>query len=93
VDARGTRDGLARGIWLRSLGWDEAPDGMWTGPVLTTRGGRYRPMPLDQAFDVAVKRSVIDGRFRVEIGDGRVRIALPWREVSLEDLGALDEAA
>jgi hypothetical protein len=50
-------------------------------------------MPLDQAFDVAVKRSVIDSRFRVEIRGGRVRIALPWREVASEDVGVIDEAA
>lgn len=77
----------ARAIWLRSLGWHEVPDGGWTGPVAATKGGRYRPMSLDHAFEVALKRCVIDKAFNVEVQDDRVRLALPWREVAYEDLG------
>jgi hypothetical protein len=70
-----------RGVWLRSLGWIETADGRWTGPVVSTRGGRYKPMSLEHAFDVAMKRCVVDHVFRVEIADGHARLASPWRVV------------
>jgi hypothetical protein len=72
-------------VWLRSLGWREVADGWWSGPVATTRGGRYNPMSLDHAFEVALKRCVIDGAFNVEIAAGGVRLATPWREVAPHD--------
>ena len=68
-----------RGTWLRSLGWCETADGRWTGQVIATKG-RYRPMSLDRAFEVALKRSVTDRQFVVEVDDTRVRLALPWRD-------------
>jgi hypothetical protein len=77
-----------RALWLRSLGWREVVDGWWTGPVPATRGGRYNPMSLDHAFEVAVNRSVIDGVFHVEIAAGGVRLASPWREVAPDDRAA-----
>jgi hypothetical protein len=82
-----------RAAWLRSLGWQEGPDGRWTAQVASSRFGRYAPMSLDHAFDVALKRSVIDKRFRIEIHDGRIRLALPWRELAPEDLDRPDETA
>jgi hypothetical protein len=69
-----------RAIWLRSLGWQETADGRWTGQVIATKG-RYRPMSIERAFEVALKRSVTDKKFIVEISDDRVRLALPWRDV------------
>jgi hypothetical protein len=80
----------SRAVWLRSLGWRETDDG-WTGPVPTTGGARYAPMSLDDAFDVAVARSVIDKAFRVEAAGGHVRLALPWRQVAPEDREQLEE--
>jgi hypothetical protein len=74
-----------RAVWLRSLGWRETGDGTWTGPVAATRGGRYKPMSLDHAFEVALKRSVIDNEFRVEAAGGHVRLASPWRQVAPEE--------
>jgi hypothetical protein len=69
-----------RATWLRSLGWRQAADGQWAGQVIATKG-RYRPMPLERAFEVALKRSVTDKQFVVEIEAGQVRLALPWRAV------------
>jgi hypothetical protein len=74
-----------RAVWLRSLGWREIAENKWTGQVAATRGGRYKPMSLDHAFEVALKRSVIDKAFRIEIAGGGVRLALPWRELAPED--------
>ena len=74
-----------RAVWLRSLGWRESAEGWWSGRVVSTEGGRYTPMPLEQAFDVTVRRFVIDKAFRVEIAAGGVRLALPWRELAEED--------
>jgi hypothetical protein len=71
----------ARAIWLRSLGWQETAYGTWTGQVIATKG-RYRPMSIERAFEVALKRSVTDKKFIVEIIDDRVRLALPWRDVT-----------
>jgi hypothetical protein len=69
-----------RTTWLRSLGWRETMDGRWTGQVIAAKG-RYRPMSVDRAFEVALKRSVTDKQFVVEIVNARVRLALPWRDV------------
>jgi hypothetical protein len=80
-----------RAVWLRSLGWHEGPSGRWSGQVATTRFGRYEPMSLDHAYDVALRTCVYGDRFRVEIRDGRVRLALPWREVAFEDIGRLGD--
>jgi hypothetical protein len=77
-----------RAVWLRSLGWREIAEGSWTGLVPATRGGHYEPMSIDHAFEVAVKRSVIDGAFRVEIAAGGVRLASAWREVAPHDRAA-----
>jgi len=74
-----------RAVWLRSLGWNDADKGAWSGQVATTKGGRYRPMSLEHAFEVALKRAVIEKAFVVDIVDGRVRLALPWREVDYQD--------
>jgi hypothetical protein len=63
-----------RAIWLRSLGWRQTADGRWSGQVTATKG-RYRPMLIDSAFEVALKRSVIDRQFVVEVEAGRVRLA------------------
>jgi hypothetical protein len=63
----------SRAVWLRSLGWRETEDG-WTGAVTTTGGARYTPMSLDDAFDVAVARSVIDKALRVEVAGAHVRL-------------------
>lgn len=71
-----------RAVWLRSLGWRESAEDAWTGPVVATRGGRYNPMSLAHAFEVSVKRSVIDGMFHVEIAAGGVRLASDWREIA-----------
>jgi hypothetical protein len=81
-----------RAVWLRSLGWHEAPTGRWSGQVKTARFGRYEPMSLEHAFEVALQTCVHEQRFRVEIRDGRVRLALPWREVAFEDLDRLHDA-
>ncbi len=75
-----------REVWLRSHDWSQTPDGTWTTTVPTTKGARYRPMSLDHAFEVAVKRCVIEDAFVVEVQEGRVRLALPWREVAHRDL-------
>jgi hypothetical protein len=74
-----------RAAWLRSMGWSRNAGGEWTSQVATTRGGRYVPMSLDHAFEVALKRCVIDEVFRVEIRDGRTRLASHWRELAQED--------
>ena len=74
-----------RGVWLLSLGWREAAVDAWTGPVAATQGGRYQPMPIRDAFEVAIKRCVIDDAFRVEIAAGGARLASPWRESPPED--------
>jgi hypothetical protein len=71
-----------RAVWLRSLGWRETGDDAWTGPVVATRGGRYKPMSLAHAFEVSIKRSVIDGMLHVEIAAGGVRLASDWREIA-----------
>ena len=70
----------ARATWLRSLGWRETADCRWSGQVIATKG-RYLPMLVDRAFEVALKRSVTDNQFHVEVEEGRVRLATPWREV------------
>jgi hypothetical protein len=70
-----------RATWLRSLGWHQTRDGSWSGQVIATKG-RYRPMSVDRAFEVALTRSVTDKKFIVEIVDARVRLALPWRDVA-----------
>jgi hypothetical protein len=82
----------ARAIWLRSLDWQETADGKWTGQVIATKG-RYRPMSIDRAFEVALKRSVTDKKFIVEIIDNRVRLALPWRDVPNRGSAPLDALA
>lgn len=69
-----------RSVWLRSSGWREAAADSWTGPVAATQGGRYQPMSIGDAFEVAIKRCVIDNAFRVEIAGGGARLASPWRE-------------
>jgi hypothetical protein len=71
-----------RGVWLQSIGWRETSDGAWSGQVVATRG-RYRPMSLERAFEVALKRCVTDKQFVVERLDDRVRLALPWRDVTI----------
>jgi hypothetical protein len=71
-----------RAVWLCSLGWRESGDDAWTGPVVATRGGRYNPMSLAHAFEVSIKRSVIDGMLHVEIAAGGVRLASDWREIA-----------
>ena len=38
-------------------------------------------MRLEQAFAVTLKRSVVDKQFAVEISNGRVRLASPWRDL------------
>ena len=81
-----------RAVWLRSLGWHESPQGLWSGQVAAARFGRYAPMPIDHAYDVALRSSVFERRFRVEIQGGRVRLASPWRELSSEDLELFDDA-
>jgi hypothetical protein len=80
-----------RAVWLRSLGWNETPRGQWSGQVASARYGRYAPMPIEHAYDVALRSSVFERRFRVEIRDGRVRLASPWRELSQEDLALFDD--
>jgi hypothetical protein len=42
-------------------------------------------MSLEHAFEVALKRAVIEKAFVVDIVEGRVRLALPWREVDSQD--------
>jgi hypothetical protein len=81
-----------RAVWLRSLGWHEEPEGRWSAQVSTARYGRYAPMSLDHAYEVALKSSVFERRFLVEIRDNRVRLALPWREVAFEDREPIDTA-
>ena len=77
-----------RAAWLRSMGWSEGATGSWTNHVAATRGGRYVPMSLDHAFEIALKRCVIDEVFRVEICDGRTRLASQWRDLAGEDADA-----
>jgi hypothetical protein len=74
-----------RAVWLRSLGWALTAEGAWTGPVVSTRGGRYKPMTLEHAFDVAVKRCVLDHLFSVEVADQQARLTSPWRVVPLAE--------
>ena len=69
-----------RAVWLQTLGWLEAETDTWTGPVAATHGGHYEPMPIGDAFEVAIRRCVIDNSFRVEIAAGGARLASPWRE-------------
>jgi hypothetical protein len=66
-------------VWLLSLGWREADVDAWTCRVAATQGGHYEPMPIGDAFDVAIKRCIIDNAFRVEIVTGGARLASPWR--------------
>jgi hypothetical protein len=80
-----------RATWLRSLGWHQTRDGRWSGQVIATKG-RYQPMSVDRAFEVALKRSVTDKKFIVEIVDDRVRLALPWRDVPDTDGGVAEDA-
>jgi hypothetical protein len=47
-------------------------------------------MSLDHAYEVALKSSVFERRFLVEIRGDRVRLALPWREVAFEDREPID---
>lgn len=82
-----------RAVWLRSLGWHESAGGLWTGRVAAARFGRYAPMPIDHAYDVALRSSVFERRFRVEISDGRVRLASPWRELATDDRAQFDDTA
>jgi hypothetical protein len=77
-----------RAAWLRSMGWSETASGDWTSQVATTRGGRYVPMPLEHAYEVALMRCVIDGVFSVEIRDGRTRLSSHWRELAVQDRDA-----
>jgi hypothetical protein len=70
-----------RAVWLRSLGWTQTADSRWTGPVVSTRGGRYVPMSLEHAFDVAVKRCALDHAFTVEVAGGCARLTSAWRIV------------
>ena len=72
-----------RATWLRSLGWRQDANGQWAGQVIATKG-RYQPMALERAFEVALKRSVTDKQFVVEIDAGQVRLALPWRAMTSE---------
>ena len=72
-----------RAIWLRSLGWRETAEG-WTGQVIATKG-RYKPMSLEDAFEVSLKRCVTDEQFRVEVRNGQVRLALPWQNEATAD--------
>ena len=50
-------------------------------------------MPIDHAYDVALRSSVFERRFRVEISDGRVRLASPWRELATDDRAQFDDTA
>jgi hypothetical protein len=81
-----------RAVWLRSLGWRESAQGLWSGQVAAARFGRYAPMPIDHAYDVALRSSVFERRFRVEIREGRVRLASPWRELASDDLERFTDA-
>lgn len=83
-----SRDTDTRAAWLRSMGWSTDATGTWTSRVAMTRGGRYLPMSLDHAFEVALKRCVIDEGFSVEIHAGRTRLASHWRELSAQDRDA-----
>ena len=64
---------------------------MWSGQVIATKG-RYRPMSVDRAFEVALKRSVTDKNFIVEVVDSRVRLALPWRDVPDRETGVAEDS-
>jgi hypothetical protein len=77
-----------REAWLRSRGWHQTEDGLWTGLVAATHGGRYRPMTLEHAFDVSVRRCVIDQELRVEVAGDHVRLASPWRALPPEPPGS-----
>jgi hypothetical protein len=77
--------GDPRAVWLRSLGWHATAAGWWTGHVYSTNGGRYAPMPIDEAFEIAIRHAVIAQVLRVEIGVDRVRIISPWRAVDEQD--------
>jgi hypothetical protein len=81
-----------RAVWLRSLGWHESPQGLWSGQVSAARFGRYAPMPIDHAYDVALRSSVFERRFQVEIRAGSVRLASPWRPLAADDLDRPDDA-
>ena len=81
-------DAHLRAAWLRSMGWSETASGNWTSRVAATRGGRYVPMPLDHAYEVALMRCVIDGVFCVEIRAGRTRLSTHWRALSALDRDA-----
>jgi hypothetical protein len=74
-----------RAIWLRSLGWQATAAGWWTGHVYSTDGGRYAPMPIHEAFEIAIRHAVVAQVLRVEIGGDRVRIISPWRAVDQQD--------
>lgn len=81
-----------RAVWLRSLAWHQTQEGLWSGHVVETLTGRYRAMSLDQAFDVALRRSIIDKAFRVENAGGSVRVSLQWRPVAPQDRPELEAA-
>ena len=66
--------------------------------MAATQGGHYEPMPIGEAFDVAIKRCVIDKSFRVEVAADGARLTSPWRDsprdVPQRDAGgAADDAA
>lgn len=71
-----------RAVWLRSLAWSETATGDWTGAIVGTSGGRFTPMPLEEAFEVAIRRCVLDDALRVEISSGRARIASSWHDIT-----------
>jgi hypothetical protein len=74
-----------RAVWLRSIGWRETHAGLWTLGGEVTSSGSPEAVPLDEAFDVALNRSVSEKAFQVEIADGYVRVALPWRLTAPQD--------
>jgi hypothetical protein len=85
------KDTERRAVWLRSLGWHANDDGLWSARVSSTGFGWYAPMSLDHAFGVALRHTLTDDRFRVEVRDGRVRLVTVWRELAYEDVEAGDE--
>jgi hypothetical protein len=78
-------EGDPRAIWLRSRAWNECVEGSWTAEVIGTLGGRFAPMPIEQAFEVSVKRCVLEDALSVEILDGRARLASHWQAVGARD--------
>ena len=81
-----------RAVWLRSLGWHESAQGLWSGEVAAARFGRYAPMPIDHAYDAWRSGAASSS------GASASRSAMAasgWRRPSglaVEDLAQLDDA-